>query len=424
VPAVVPQRVYNAASRPLLIEVAPPRSTGAVRLAIMDSAGLELLAAAAVRPGIVDLAEAFGPALWSIRSAAYVQVLDDEGPVGSALVLQPMLERLVPLTSIAVHPVRGTPYTRIDGWAVPPETPTPPGEQGSPQEPSPPAPATAPRPSSTTGERGGSTETARDAGVADEHEEAKAAAEASPRAPPPSKGESDTGSPSSGGGAVQSRAAAKELLKSVYFSGFRASIEQDVVLHTTHGDIRIALRPDEAPNTAWNFRELVAAGFYDGTIFHRIVPLDRRGLPFVIQGGDPTASPTGQPAGGDGGPGYWLPLEPSELPHDFGVISMARSDHPDSAGSQFFFALSREGTARLDGQYCAFGYAVDGADVIRAIAEVELADVAAGRPRNPPVVTSAVLVPAPPRTPGAGRPDGPVSAIPPPSRPKREFVPR
>jgi peptidyl-prolyl cis-trans isomerase B (cyclophilin B) len=190
--------------------------------------------------------------------------------------------------------------------------------------------------------------------------------------------------------------------RSRIFSGFRLYPERDVVLRTTLGDIVLALRPDEAPNTVWNFRQLVAGGFYDGVVFHRIVPLTREGEPFVIQAGDPSAT-------GDGGPGYRLPMEPSNLPHDFGVLSMARADDPDSAGSQFFICLSRSGTARLDGQYCAFGYAVAGAATIRTIAAVELADVAAGRPVDPPVIIEAQLVPAPPRTPGLGRPDHPVT---------------
>ena len=120
--------------------------------------------------------------------------------------------------------------------------------------------------------------------------------------------------------------------------------------------------------------------------------------PFVIQAGDPTGT-------GDGGPGYWLPLEDSKLQHDFGVISMARSDDPDSNGSQIFIALSREGTARLDGQYCAFGYAVDGAEAIKAIAQVQLADPATGRPADPPLIRTAELVPSPARMVGRGRPD-------------------
>ncbi len=186
------------------------------------------------------------------------------------------------------------------------------------------------------------------------------------------------------------------------YSGLRVYPERDVVLHTTLGDITVAMRPDEAPNTAWNFLHLSEGRFYDGVVFHRVVPLTRQGHPFVIQAGDPTGT-------GEGDPGFWLPIEPSRLPHEFGVISMARADDPDSAGSQFFFCLSRDGTARLDGQYCAFGYAVDGAATIRAIAEVELADVAAGRPADPPVILEAVVVAAPPRDPGTGRPDRPVS---------------
>ena len=190
--------------------------------------------------------------------------------------------------------------------------------------------------------------------------------------------------------------------------GFRCYPERDVVLETDRGEIVVALRPDEAPSTAWNFRDLAAAGFYDGTILHRIVPLDREGRPFVIQGGDPTGD-------GEGGPGYTIPFEPTRLPHDFGVISMARDDDPDSAGSQWFIGLSREGTARLDGQYAAFGEVVEGAATIVELANVRIADPARGRPETPPVVHRATLRPAPPRTPGEGRPDrrvSPVSVVP------------
>jgi len=181
-------------------------------------------------------------------------------------------------------------------------------------------------------------------------------------------------------------------------SGVRLFVDRDVVLETVYGDIRVALRYDEAPNTAWNFRELAEGGLYDGTIFHRIVPLDRSGHPFVIQGGDPSRT-------GSGGPGRSLPMEPSRLEHDFGVISMARADDPDSAGSQFFICLSREGTARLDGQYCAFGEVIAGTGAVIAISESELADPATGRPFDPPLVLRATLVPAPPRAVGVGRPD-------------------
>lgn len=187
-------------------------------------------------------------------------------------------------------------------------------------------------------------------------------------------------------------------------SGFRLARDLDVVFETTAGRIRFAMRPDEAPNTARNFVELAEKSFYDGTIVHRIVPADRNGKPFVIQGGDPTGT-------GDGGPGYDLPLEPSKLAHDFGVVSMARSDWPDSAGSQWFICLSREATARLDGQYCAFGYAVEGADAILKIAGGELADPATGRPKEPQTVLRAFTEPAPAWIPGKGRPDARVTAV-------------
>ncbi|MCA9286145.1 MAG: peptidylprolyl isomerase [Phycisphaerales bacterium] len=180
------------------------------------------------------------------------------------------------------------------------------------------------------------------------------------------------------------------------WSGVRVYPDEVVVLETDHGDIRVALRPDEAPNTAWNFRQLVESGLYGGTTFHRVVPFDRTGRPFVIQGGDPTGT-------GDGGPGYDLPIEPSRLRHDFGVISMARADDPDSAGSQFFFCLSREGTARLDGQYCAFGEAIGGAETILSIASGSIADPATGRPDEPARILNAKLVPALPHVPGLGR---------------------
>ncbi len=179
-------------------------------------------------------------------------------------------------------------------------------------------------------------------------------------------------------------------------SGYKVYAEMDAVIRTDHGEIRIAFAPDEAPATAWNFRTLARDGFYDDGGFHRVVPVDRQGRPFVIQGGDPTQT-------GNGGPGYALALEPSTLAHDYGVISMARADDPHSAGSQFFLALGREGCARLDGQYCAFGYAVAGNRTIDSIAATPIADVSEGRPATIPKILTVRLVDAPARMPGIDR---------------------
>lgn len=190
--------------------------------------------------------------------------------------------------------------------------------------------------------------------------------------------------------------AAEDDLETPFVSGWRVYEDQNAVIATSEGDIRILLRPDVAPNTVWNFRELANGDFYQNTTFHRIVPMTSKGHPFVIQGGDPTGT-------GSGGPGYWLPIENSDLPHDFGVISMARASNPDSAGSQFFLCLSREGTARLDGQYCSFGETIEGEDVIRKIAASPLADPSTGRPIDPPKIKSISLVPAPPINNPAGR---------------------
>jgi peptidyl-prolyl cis-trans isomerase B (cyclophilin B) len=340
---------YNGIHQPVMLEAVSPRNFGKVTLALMNIDGSLVGEAVEVYPGRIDLAEVM-PDVWKLQRAAYLQMFDLNQPIGSALVVQPMLSRMVPVTETARRP-NGSTYTRIKSWI---------DENTPPQEP---PPTTAP---------------AEDA-AKDE-----------------SSGDGKISTP------TLAAEAAEPVLVERLLSGLRIYPERDVVLHTTAGDIRIALRPDEAPNTAWNFLELCEGGFYRNVMFHRVVPLTPTGQPFVIQAGDPTG-------GGDGGPGYWLPIEDSKLPHDFGVISMARSDDPDSNGSQFFFCLSREGTARLDGQYCSFGYAVDGAATIKAIAEVELADIAAGRPVKPPVIKEAELVPAPPRTPGSGRPDARVT---------------
>lgn len=177
-------------------------------------------------------------------------------------------------------------------------------------------------------------------------------------------------------------------------SGFRVYNEQYAVLHTTLGDITLALRPDEAPNTVWNFRELIIGGFYTQIPFHRILAKGSGGYPFVIQAGDPSAT-------GSGGCAYNIDLEPSNIPHDLGVISMAREGQDvNTAGSQFFICLSREGTNYLDVQYTSFGHTIDGLDTIKKLSEVPVNNPSIGRPIEMPYITSAEMIDATPRVPG------------------------
>lgn len=127
--------------------------------------------------------------------------------------------------------------------------------------------------------------------------------------------------------------------------------------------IKVELYPEIAPNTVNNFISLVNSGFYNGLIFHRVI----RG--FMIQGGCPNGT-------GMGGPGYHIKGEfayngfKNDLKHTAGVISMARAQHPDSAGSQFF--IMHKDSPHLDGQYAAFGKVVEGMDVVNEIAGVRV----------------------------------------------------
>ena len=142
----------------------------------------------------------------------------------------------------------------------------------------------------------------------------------------------------------------------------------------------VELYPETAPITVKNFIELVQKGFYNGTIFHRVIP------EFMIQGGDPTGT-------GCGGPGYQIKGEFSgngvenPLKHTRGVISMARSADPDSAGSQFF--IMHADAPHLDGQYAAFGKLVDGFDTLDEIAAVRTDR--SDRPAEKQVMQSIVI---------------------------------
>jgi peptidyl-prolyl cis-trans isomerase B (cyclophilin B) len=162
------------------------------------------------------------------------------------------------------------------------------------------------------------------------------------------------------------------------------------VIKTSAGEMTVAFWPDVAPKTVENFKSLANKGFYDGTCFHRIV----KG--FMIQGGDPlTKDPAEEYRWGTGDPGYKLKAEFNAKPHVRGVLSMARAQHPDSAGCQFFICLA---DARfLDRQYTAFGEVIKGDDVLGAIGETPTAAGNGGERSKPKTrinVESIKIVPA------------------------------
>lgn len=154
-----------------------------------------------------------------------------------------------------------------------------------------------------------------------------------------------------------------------------------VTITMENGDVMKAeLYPAIAPNTVNNFISLVNKGFYNGLIFHRVIP------GFMIQGGCPNGT-------GMGGPGYSIPGEfsqngfPNQFKHDPGVLSMARAMNPNSAGSQFF--IMHEKAPHLDGQYASFGKIIEGMDVVNQIAMVgtDYSD----RPMIPQVIKSMTV---------------------------------
>jgi peptidyl-prolyl cis-trans isomerase B (cyclophilin B) len=125
------------------------------------------------------------------------------------------------------------------------------------------------------------------------------------------------------------------------------------IIKTKFGDIEIKLFPDKAPKHVENFIKLAKSGFYNGTIFHRVIP------GFMIQGGDPnTKDLNKKELYGMGGPGHSVKAEFNDIPHKRGIVSMARSNDPDSAGSQFFIVV--EDSPFLDGKYTVFGQVVKG----------------------------------------------------------------
>jgi cyclophilin family peptidyl-prolyl cis-trans isomerase len=135
-------------------------------------------------------------------------------------------------------------------------------------------------------------------------------------------------------------------------------------IQTKFGDIALEFFPDAAPKTVENFKKLASSGFYDGLVFHRIVP------GFVIQGGDPnTKSVSNKGRWGTGGPGWTVKAEFNKNKHSRGALSMARSQDPNSAGSQFFIVLKDSNF--LDGQYTVFGKVTSGMDIVDKIAALK-----------------------------------------------------
>lgn len=156
---------------------------------------------------------------------------------------------------------------------------------------------------------------------------------------------------------MKQRAYTKEEIKKM--------AETKAVIETKFGNIELKFFPDVAPNHVANFIELAKKGFYDGTVFHRVIP------GFMIQGGDPNSKNPNRAAHGVGGPGYTIKAEFNERPHKRGTLSMARTNNPDSAGSQFFICVAD--APYLDRQYTVFGEVVSG---------MEVADKIVNQPRD------------------------------------------
>jgi peptidyl-prolyl cis-trans isomerase B (cyclophilin B) len=162
------------------------------------------------------------------------------------------------------------------------------------------------------------------------------------------------------------------------------------VIKTSEGEMVVHFWSDAAPNTIENFKKLARAGFYDGTIFHRII----KG--FMIQGGDPSSKDAAKENHyGEGGPGYQIKAEFNQHKHERGVISMARGPDPDSAGSQFFICLAP--VPRLDGKYTTFGKLIKGDDVLEKVGNTPVTKNIMGemsKPTKRVVITKIEIAPA------------------------------
>ncbi len=170
----------------------------------------------------------------------------------------------------------------------------------------------------------------------------------------------------------------------------KTAVKEVAVIKTSAGEMVIEFWPDVAPKTVENFKKLAKRGFYDGTAFHRIM----KG--FMIQGGDPnTRDLDAKATYGQGGPGYNIKAEFNDRPHVRGVISMARSSDPDSAGSQFFICLGD--ASFLNHQYTDFGKVIKGDDVLGKLGDTPVGPDARGEmsvPQSRVTVESIKIVPA------------------------------
>ncbi len=156
----------------------------------------------------------------------------------------------------------------------------------------------------------------------------------------------------------------------------RAATDEVAVIETSKGKIVVEFWPDVAPKTVANFKKLAASGFFDGTAFHRII------AGFMAQGGDPLTKDLAQEARwGTGDPGYKIDAEFNDRKHERGVLSMARSQDPNSAGSQFFLMFGP--APFLDGKYTGFGKMISGDDTLAKIEKTPVTTSPSGEPSKP-----------------------------------------
>jgi cyclophilin family peptidyl-prolyl cis-trans isomerase len=152
------------------------------------------------------------------------------------------------------------------------------------------------------------------------------------------------------------------IFLSVIFFSAAVSAKEIAIIETNLGKIEVEFFEDKAPGHVKNFKDLAKKGFYDGVTFHRVIP------GFMIQGGDPNTKNKDRSNHGMGGPGYSIKAEFNDTRHKRGILSMARSQDPNSGGSQFFIVV--ENSNFLDGKYTAFGKVLSGMSVADTIVNV------------------------------------------------------